>query len=309
MNIDTHYVIVCVMVFSSDNKRGGIRRKRDFTPAELLEAISVLEGDERIEQEILLPGDDRFRLVRELKIPPGSYPITAGRDSELATFGGYWRGRATRWWVATRGERTEQNEELPSDWAERFRSQAHETRRVLLDWLDLWLTAGKNTEAMMHGHPEIDSILRDYINRQKPFILWAISGASNTAYAADFKASALDESARLFLVVMLHPLCARLNKCGRCKRFFLGRTARAKNIYCARRCGNADRGNRPSVNERERVLAEAAAKAMGQWKPRHGDRTIWMKDRINAELGSKHEHIKRNWVTLYLKEHAAEEEK
>jgi hypothetical protein len=264
----------------------------------------VIKGDQGLEPEILLPGSNRFRLLRQLKTPPGNDRIVDGRNSEIATFGGYWRGRANRWFIATFRERAANNQALGTDWQEDFQSKALQTRALLLNWLELWFAAGKNTEAMMKQNRAIDAILRNYVSRQQQVVLWSVSGPSCAVFAADFKASEVDEAARLLLVLMFHPLCTRLNKCERCGCIYLGKTDRSNKRYCARACGNANRNNRPSVvkiqSERERIMMLSAAEAIREWKPQRGDRKRWIVSRVNKALGGKSEHIKTNWVTLNL---------
>lgn len=138
-------------------KDSNMNRSQSKVPAELLEVMAVIEGNESVEMEVLLEGEDRFHLHRELvpgKLVPGQYAVVAERISAFATFGGYWRSRCTSSFIVDDSQsRSESNYVAgESDWDFRQKDihrRALETRAYLVKWLGWWLAAKKNTARIL----------------------------------------------------------------------------------------------------------------------------------------------------------------
>jgi hypothetical protein len=266
-------------------------RQRTRLPEGLMEVIAVLDGVESLEKEVLLAGEQQFRLMRDLK--PANYPIMASQESAVATFGGYWRARAKFWFIASHRSRNASGIALADGWDEKFHRRALKTRDCLRDWLDSWIAVNRNTQELMKKRSDIEAVLDEYLSRQRLNVLWTTSGASIGTHPIDPSASARDEAARLFLTLIRHELCHRLGKCSRCGRIYFNRTARENKAYCSRRCGNNARNQRPSISFREKEKLSVVEAYLKSMPAKEIDWKKWVLDKRRP----KELDITRHWLT------------
>jgi hypothetical protein len=127
--------------------------------------------------------------------------------------------------------------------------------------------------------------------------------------------SAADPATALYLQLLDSPIPARLFRCDGCATYLMRARAPKRNApihrgsWCAK-CkgkGGARRTGKSRKNRRDQMI-EWAADAWTRWKQdgRHGERVEWVVQQVNEQLKSSEDQIKKNWVSLHLKEIEAE---
>lgn len=137
-------------------------------------------------------------------------------------------------------------------------------RKLLLEWLEAWVTSNRNTVEFLRQRPDVGRILNKYISDRGLTMLWATSGPSKPIIVLppSDRGKITDLATILFLSVVMHDECNRCCKCDRCKRIYIARTRRTNKRFCSRRCGNAMSRQCPSNQDKEAKLRQKLRDAL-----------------------------------------------
>jgi hypothetical protein len=193
-------------------------------------------------------------------------------------------------------------QEAPSEIEqEAFRQHGLLVRAILVEWVEQWLRAGKNTRQLVQQMPDIERAVGSFLAEQRLRVIWSSCGPSFTAFgkkvmtdphAEDPKT----EAARLFLELLTHFRCERIAQCDRCRCLYFSFSKRGNNRFCERRCGNAATKQRPSTVIEEEQKRNKVAQALKRWPPKNSlkqdqDWKGWLR-RQPETVG-----VTRNWIT------------
>jgi hypothetical protein len=122
----------------------------------------------------------------------------------------------------------------------------------------------------------------------------------------DPTAAAEDVAGYLFLELLRSPEASRLSRCDTCGKYFV--RARRPKLYaviyhgsfCPRHKGKGGYARVKAIRDsRKNLLIELAAEYWPQWKQthRHGNRSLWIANRVNQRLPRGVDAISGKWVT------------
>lgn len=135
----------------------------------------------------------------------------------------------------------------------------------------------------------------------------------------DLIMAAQDVAGYLFIELLRSPESSRLSRCDSCGKYFV--RARKPKLYtvinrgsfCQKHLGQGGYARvKASRDNRKNLLIELAVEYWPQWKPthRHGNRSLWIANRVNQRLPRGVDAISGKWITQNqsaIETHVAEE--